>query len=112
MTTGIGPSVTTRASASTSARVACGDLHPAEPQRAAGQRAASQRAADQRAASQLAGDRSSLSLVAETGDGCRIYRHTSGQYAVCAPGSDLPARTAATLPCAYATCQDMTRMTG
>lgn len=48
-----------------------------------------------------------LSFVAETGDGCRIYRHTSGLYAVCAPGSDRPGQTAATLACAYAACQAM-----
>lgn len=53
-----------------------------------------------------------LSYVAETGDGCRIYRQTNGLYAVCAAGSDSPARTAATLACAYAACQEMAGAAG
>ncbi|MGB5135371.1 MAG: hypothetical protein WBN89_09390 [Prochlorococcaceae cyanobacterium] len=105
--TGTSTSTSTRTSRSTSAIAERADVRRAEMRRAH-----LEDDGGQRAASPLARDRNSLSLVAETGDGCRIYRHTNGQYAVCAPESDMPARTAATLPCAYATCQDMTRMTG
>jgi hypothetical protein len=54
----------------------------------------------------------SLSFVAETGDGCRIYRQTNGLYAVCGPSGEAPARPVATLACAYAACQDMAGAAG
>ncbi|MEX1317349.1 MAG: hypothetical protein AB1Z22_09520 [Synechococcaceae cyanobacterium] len=53
-----------------------------------------------------------LSYVAETGDGCRIYRQTSGLYVVYADSSDRPVRTAATLACAYAACQEIAGAAG
>ncbi|MEO1002983.1 MAG: hypothetical protein AAFX65_07725 [Cyanobacteria bacterium J06638_7] len=53
-----------------------------------------------------------LSYVAETADGCRIYRQTNGLYAVCGAGTDKPARPAATLAGAYAVCQEMAGSAG
>jgi hypothetical protein len=48
-----------------------------------------------------------LSYVGETGNGCRIYRETSGRYVVSHTEHPRGNTHAATLASAYATCQAM-----
>ena len=55
---------------------------------------------------------SELSYVGETGQGCLIYRETSGRYVVRHEHQPQQRRRVATLASAYATCQglDMERI--
>ncbi|MEB3354038.1 MAG: hypothetical protein VKM34_07360 [Cyanobacteriota bacterium] len=48
-----------------------------------------------------------LSYVGDAGAGCRIYRETSGRYVVSQGDRLQEGRRVATLPCAYATCQEL-----
>ena len=48
---------------------------------------------------------SELSYVGETGQGCLIYRETSGRYVVSHEQQPQRRRRVATLASAYATCQ-------
>lgn len=50
-----------------------------------------------------------LSYVGQTGNGCLIYRETSGRYVVNHQSHPSGQRPAATLASAYATCQAMER---
>ena len=48
-----------------------------------------------------------LSYVGETGNGCLIYRETSGRYVVSHEQQPLQRRRVATLASAYATCHGL-----
>jgi hypothetical protein len=50
---------------------------------------------------------SDLSFVNEAGNGCVIYRETTGSYVVGLRRKPTQRRKVPTLACAYATCQDL-----
>jgi hypothetical protein len=50
---------------------------------------------------------SDLSFVNEAGNGCVIYRETTGSYVVGLQRRPTQRRKVPTLACAYATCQDL-----
>jgi|GEM_PF-2415443 hypothetical protein len=50
---------------------------------------------------------SDLSFVNEAGNGCVIYRETTGSYVVGLQRKPTQRRKVPTLACAYATCQDL-----
>lgn len=50
---------------------------------------------------------SDLSFVNEAGNGCVIYRETTGSYVVGLQRRPTHRRKVPTLACAYATCQDL-----